>query len=294
MANKIFRIVIIIFFLSGGLYAQQLQPSGQFIKDSIKIGKETIYSLSVSYPKEMSVVFPDSTYNFSPFEYSRKIYFETRTEGKISVDSVVYYLMSFDMDSIQGLALPVFVVSGNDSTAVYAEPDSVFMKTPAPEGEGELKETIAYQDVRLQFNYPYLIVALVILAIIALAVLLIFGKQIRKKIKLYRLQRSHQRFLEKFMLLINDLKNKPSSTQTEKTLSFWKKYMEKLENQPYTKFTTKEIALYSQDQQLKDTLRSIDRSIYGGYQAGAEDNFNELKTITDGRYKIKIEEVQHA
>lgn len=291
MARKIFQILILIFMFPAMGAAQQPEPVGRFIQDTTAIGKVITYSLSVRYPASMTVVFPDSTHDFSPFEYGGKKYFPTRTEGVTSFDSVVYFLASFELDSIQHLALPVYLVSRGDSTEISAAGDSIFMQT-VPVESGELKETTAYNEVRLQFNYPYLLVALGLLLVIALSIFFIFGKQIRRKIKLYRLQRSHKRFLEKFSQLIESLKKEPSSKQTEDALTFWKKYMEKLENQPYTKLTTKEITVYSHDQRLHDTLRSIDRSIYGGYQAGAENSFYDLQSIADDRYKNKIEEVQ--
>lgn len=295
MVSKVFSLFFLVFVTITDIsFAQELQPQGGFLSDSIKVGKEIVYSLSIEYPKEMTIVFPDSTYNFTPFEFKKKKFFETRTQGGSSFDSVVYYLSSFELDSIQTLSLPVFIVNGKDSTAVFAGPGAVLMETIVPEGDGALKETTSYLPVDLQFNYAYLLVAILLVLVILITIYLIFGKQIRKKIKLYRLKKAHNRFLDNYISLINDLKQQPTSLQTEKTLFFWKKYMEKLDNQPYTKLTTKEIAAQWQDQQLSETLRSIDRIIYGNYREGAENNFYNLKGVADERYNKRIEEVQNA
>jgi hypothetical protein len=90
--------------------AQTIDTKGGFLSDSLKIGEETAFYLSSRYPSEFTVLFPDSTYSFAPFEYSRKVYFPTRTKNGQSVDSTVYYLSTFEIDSIQTLSLPSFII----------------------------------------------------------------------------------------------------------------------------------------------------------------------------------------
>ena len=60
-----------------------------FLADSLKIGEETAYYLSARYPRDLTVLFPDSTHAFLPFEYVDREYFPTQTAGGISVDSTV-------------------------------------------------------------------------------------------------------------------------------------------------------------------------------------------------------------
>ena len=54
--------------------AQNITPKGLFLNDSILIGSPLPYVLSIKYPKELEIVFPDSLHNFSPFELTSKVY----------------------------------------------------------------------------------------------------------------------------------------------------------------------------------------------------------------------------
>ena len=59
----------------------------------------------------MEVIFPDSSYNFSPFEWVSKEYFPTHTNESGSLDSVVYTLTCFDLAPVQQLVDPRIVLS---------------------------------------------------------------------------------------------------------------------------------------------------------------------------------------
>jgi len=76
----------------------------------------------------LNILFPDSTFSFAPFELQKKIYFPTSTKNGISRDSVIYYLATYEVDSIQTLKLPVYVVNPMDCTAVFSNTDSVFFQ----------------------------------------------------------------------------------------------------------------------------------------------------------------------
>src|SRR5919108_3504153 len=81
--------------------AQDVTVRGGFFLDSLSIGDETGFYLSATYPSNLNIIFPDSTFNYSPFEFKRKHYFPTHTaEGK-SYDSVIYYLSTFEVEKVQ-------------------------------------------------------------------------------------------------------------------------------------------------------------------------------------------------
>ena len=182
------RLLIILFFAASfSLQAQQIKSKGSFLSDSIKIGMDIRYSLSATYPSNQDVVFPDSTFNFSPFEYVGKKYFTTKTDSTYSYDSAVYIFTTFEVDSVQFLRLPVFIVTRGDSSAIYTEMDSVILQhvvAEIPDTTGvenmPLKENVDFLPLVLQFNYPYLIIGIIILIIAILLVIIIFGKRIRK------------------------------------------------------------------------------------------------------------------
>jgi hypothetical protein len=70
--------------------------------------------------------------------------------------------------------------------------------------------------------------------------------------------------------------------------------MEDLENLPYTKQTSKEIVLNTDNEPLRTSLRSIDRSIYGNFMdQDLIHSFYFLSEYSEDRYNKKIQEVIH-
>ncbi|MDN5202601.1 hypothetical protein QQ008_14530 [Fulvivirgaceae bacterium BMA10] len=288
-------IFILIYFIHiPGSKAQSIKPQGGFLQDSMKVGEEVTYTLSIKYPRELNVIFPDSLYNFSPFEFSKKAFFNTSSDSLFSYDSAVYTLSSFEIDKVQSLALPVFLLDKGDSAILAAEMDSIFLQeliSQMPDSVA-LKENTGYRAVGFQFNYPYFIIGIVILAVLCLLVLLIFGKTIRKKIKIYRLKQSHKKFVTLFNNLLSGAQI--SATTAESILIAWKKYMEGLERVPYTKLTTKEIIKRQPNDQLSVILKTIDRSIYGhGNLNEIDPSFAELKDFADDSLMKKMEEINN-
>ncbi|MEM6844809.1 MAG: LapA family protein [Bacteroidota bacterium] len=285
----------------GGGYAQSLQPQGYFLQDTTKIGQQIQYALTFRYPTELEVIFPDENQAFAPFEYVDRTFIPTRSDSATSLDSVVYTLMTFELDTFQYLALPIYIISTDeegeaDSIQIRAEVDSVYLQqliTQMPDSL-DLKANTNYQDVPLQFNYPYFLIGLGILLAIALVVFLVFGEKIRKRWQLRRLQKEYRRFQEQFTRQLQQLDQSPDQEQSEQTLVLWKRYMERLERAPYTKMTTKEIIRRPDKQTLSDDLRAIDRSIYGQHLNGELiGHFEHLKQHTQHRYEQRYRDIQY-
>lgn len=287
--------MVVLFINTNFLIAQEISPKGKFLADSIRIGEPVNYSLAIKYPKNMQIIFPDSTFNFYPFEFISKNFSKTRSDSLYSYDSTTYVLSSFELDQVQYLALPVFIISGMDSVPVQAVADSVFLKELILEASDTLavRESISYREVETEINYPYILIGFSILVAIFVIVYLIFGKKIEEKIRLYRLKKSHNRFKEKYYRLLNDLKENKLK-YPEEILIVWKEYMEDLEKQPYTKQTSKEIVLNSENEALKNSLRSIDRSIYGNISdQHLIQSFENLSEYSEIRYNNKVQEVNN-
>ena len=122
------RILSIIFWvLALPLFGQEVIPRGYFHKDSVKIGEALPYSLWVRYPKTHDVAFPDSLFDFSPFELEKRDYFTTKSDSLASLDSVVYYFTTFEIDTVQYLTLPVYLINEYDSTTLYTATDSIIL-----------------------------------------------------------------------------------------------------------------------------------------------------------------------
>ncbi|HHP7241076.1 MAG TPA: hypothetical protein ACFCUD_05365 [Cyclobacteriaceae bacterium] len=277
------------------LLAQEVKVKGGFIEDSLKIGKPVHFYLTAWYPLSMELVFPDSTHRFRPFEYFDKEFAPTKSDGYIAYDSVVYELLSFEVDPVQEYSLPVFILRNGDSSEIYSNKDSIHFESLAGlvTDTTALKSNVNYYNIALDFNYLYwgggIIIGIVLLTILYM----VFGKRIRKKIRLMKLKKDYKKFSFILENHINDLKIDPSPKRTEVAISDWRKYLEKLEKYPYTKLTTKEILMnngFSDD--IKHALKTIDRSIYGGYaEHEIHRNFEAIEDFTFNRYQKKIKEV---
>ncbi len=266
MHSKRIAQLVILFFSINLCVAQNISLKGSFIQREAKIGEGISFSLSIRYDKNLNVLFPDSTYSFGTFEYNSKTYFPTKTDSLYSLDSVVYQLSTFEIDSIQYLQLPVYVLNDNDSLVFFSPVDSVALVqvvTEIPE-KPEMKANTELVDIHRAFNYPYLIIGLIVVLILASIVVLFFGKQILRALKVYRMQRIHKKFIAKFFNMMRDISGNNPSKTTEHVLAYWKNYMERLEKKPISKLTTKEILVLHNQPELKDNLKLIDRSIYGG------------------------------
>lgn len=295
--GKRISLSILLSFVFSFIQAQEISPFGKFLKDSIMVGEELQYSLSVKYPKDWLVIFPDSMFNYEPFEFYSKTYFPTRVDSAFAYDSAVYTFSSFEVDLIQRIQLPIFLIEGNDSTEILANIDSVFLKelvTIMPDSLN-FKKNLTYHAVNYAFNYPYLMIGISTLIILMIGVYFIFGNAIQKKIKLHRMRKHYEKFSLEFERGIIRIKQSETNAELiEQILVTWKKYMEKLEDRPFTKYTSKEILQVGFEKELKAVLQTIDKSIYGAI--GDEEmhkNFEALEDFTLDRYQTKVKEVKH-
>ncbi len=295
-----FYIIVLYFFSQVTVSAQEIIVSGGFLKDSIQIGEPVGYYLTAAYPQSLTVLFPDSTYSFVPFEFNKKKLSPTRTANGISQDSIVYYLSTFEIDKVQYLSLPVFVTSARDCTAYTPVADSIYLvelvTTPPSDTVSvqdlPLKTNTLYERVFSQFNYFILIISVSLLIVVVVIVWIVFGKRIIKYFKLKKLQKSHVKFIQAFADQFQQLNNIFSSEKAEATISLWKKYLEQLEQRPYTKLTTRETLEMEPNEKLGYNLKMIDRAIYGN-QTSVNEPLEELKRFAEERFLKKLEEVRN-
>lgn len=300
MLDQVRLIILGLILISFCTQAQEVEVRGQFRTDSIKIGQPFPYSLSATYPKNMTVVFPDSTFSFDPFEIDHKTYFTTQTTGNTSYDSVVYFLTSFEIDTVQRISLPVFVVNKADCTVVFAKTDSVFLQQMVkvvPDSvsveELPLKINTAYQTVSWLINYPLLLIIGGAIIILGIVIWIVFGKRIKQYFILKRLNKGYLQFKQEFESAILELEKSYSIQQAETTLSMWKQYMEQLLSRPYTKYTTKEIFLMVKNEKLAGALKQIDRTIYSGGRTLESAPLYDLKEYTEQKFHDKVQEVKN-
>ncbi len=280
--------------------AQSPEPRGGFMEDSLKIGQPVRYTLAIEYSREIDVVFPDSLYNFSPFELDHKEYFPTRTRAGISYDSAVYHLLSFEIDTVQTLSLPVFRITRNDSIVLRPAVDSIFLKqmvTEIPDSVAveamPLRENTDYLRVDYEFNYPYFLIGLTVVIILVAAVIIFFGKTIMDRYRAYRLRKQHREFMASFDSLINK-EYESIRSHAEQVIILWKNYLERLEPYPYRTLTTRELLTTDHAPELEDAMHAIDRAIYSPRVTTLPaESYSQLKDFATERYTRKLNKLTH-
>lgn len=296
---RVMALCLGLFIGIGTIHAQDVQVRSGFLTDSLGIGDQGGYFLTARYPSELNILFPDSTYNFTPFEYVRKEYFPTKTVNNQSYDSAVYYLSTFEIEKLQTLSLPVFQFNDLD-TITYASPvDTVklieLVKT-LPDTLAvqnlPLKTNTAYQLVPFLFNYPILMIVLGVLLVLALIGWLIFGKKIRRHYRIKRLEKAYQKFAGVYTTQVNEIRQSFSPARAEHALVEWKRYMEQLESRPYTKLTARETMRLENNEKLGSNLHNVDGAIYG-HNTNVVEPLEHLMSFARERYSKKLEEVKH-
>lgn len=298
MHKRYWLSVFFCLFVSAIVLAQEIQLKGSFLADSVKIGEPVLYSFSVRYPRQLDVLLPDSTFNFAPFEFVEKTYYPTKSDSLFSTDSVVYTLATFELDQQQQLRLPAYILRQRDSSIVFADPAriQVLEMIPVLSDSAAFIENTAYTPVPQEVNYPYLIAGIIFALLILAALAWVFGKPIQRQYQIYKLKRAYRRYEKEYQQALEGYESKKDDVRPEHLLGIWKYYMEQLEQVPYTKLTTKEIAArQTNGTNLNHILKPIDRGIYGRLSENRiSQSFQELHQVATKRYHDKVKEVRHA
>jgi hypothetical protein len=263
MGKFLFFLIVHCSLIIDNCTAQSNLPTGRFLTDSVALGRPFDYSLSYHHSPSAEVFFPDTTYNFYPFEIVKRNYFPTLTNNNNSLDSVIYTLVTFDISKTQKLNLPIYLLSKRDCTAVFATPDSVFLKEMIKTDINllSLKTDAKQVPLNQQLNYPQILAYLFgVLGILGI-IYAFFGRYIRKQYRLFLFGRKHKDFLASY-------KKYTRSTLDDRTIGkaivLWKKHLEWLEKRPYSSYTSKEIITRLPNERLEEALREVDSAIYGG------------------------------
>lgn len=238
------------------------KPKAVFFEDSVIVGKEIRMAMSYLHSSKSDLVFPDSSFDFSPFRYVSSELFETRTvEGK-SLDSVIYTLVTYNLDSV--LFVRPYIKNLHTGEMIYADTARVHLKfsiTGENIRQPEVKETVNVFRVRKEVNLPkitYYVLGFILLVFLVSA---FFGEWIRNKYRLWKFDRDHQRFItdfRKMALSPRDLGN------NERALKEWKIYLEELEKEPVSTMSTSELGKLYENERLESALKMFDSAIFGG------------------------------
>lgn len=263
-------------------------PVGRFLTDTIDIGRPFQYTLSFWHRAGEDVFFPDTSSSFTPFRVLAMSVFPTRTQqantpGAMSLDSALYTLVSFSTRPLQPLQVPVRMTNGPDSVILLATPDTIFLRShlrsaAQPQTLSLITET-AVVPLRQQFNYPYLLLALLTLSVALGIVYGLFNQAIRRQWQLYKIDQRHIRFLKEFNRLTLTINADSAAEVANKAIIRWKTYLERLEKQSYSSLTSREIADRFGDEYLTEALRETDQIIYGG--AFSEQSQSALRVLRE-------------
>jgi len=122
MIKRIYWVFVSFLCLSGA-YGQDVKLNSGFVQDSLKIGMDVQYWMTVQYPPDLDLIMPDSSSSFKPFELNGMQYFPTELRDSLAFDSAVYNLVSFEIDNIQQLALSARIPTDNDTILIPSPPD---------------------------------------------------------------------------------------------------------------------------------------------------------------------------
>lgn len=290
---------IIFLMVNAGIgYAQKEKLEGKFANDSIKIGEKIKFSLSYTHPKDYQVIFPDTNYDFSPFEIIKKQSFATSTIYNSSVDSAVYYLRTFKVLPTLSLSLPIILINeSGDSTIINSVAATISLQEQVKGNiqKYDLKNDTQIMEVYLRFNYPYFLLFGIGGLMSVLVIFAIFRKRILRRYKLYMLRNGHVAFLKVYERLEKKLNAEKKISDLELAIGEWKLYLSRLENSPINTYTTTEIVSIFKNEELGVSLQDLDRSIYGSNDL---ENFqkpmNVLKRFCIQRYQRRKKEVRNA
>ena len=95
---------------SSKLYSQDIKYKTYFLDKEVKLGDSIKLISIINYPIEIELIQPDSTYDFSPFNFIGKKNFQSKFKKDIVYDSTIYYLRTFEVDSIQSLNLNSYIL----------------------------------------------------------------------------------------------------------------------------------------------------------------------------------------
>lgn len=272
-------------------FAQELKVEGYFLQDSAMLGERVGYVLKASYPPGTNVLFPDSTFRFGSMEYLGKETFVSYTVDSTTLDSAVYYLSNFSLDPVKSYRLPVFEVLTYDSISHLPEEAMLHLKLTIDEIPDVLtfKETNRYQPIAQEFNYPYFFVGVSLLLLVVVSLFLVFGKNVKKRWRVYQEKRRQK----KFLLLWNRTKAsfiaKPALETADELLGLWKDRMETLTGKPFKEWTATETAAHLEMPGLLQDFRKIELIIYANRPAeDIQQSCDHLEEISTSTFHQKI------
>lgn len=140
------------------------------MQDSAKLGERVGYVLKASYPQSKQLIFPDSTFDFSPMVLLEKKTFISSTQDSVTQDSTIYYLSNFSLEPSSYLTLPVYELARYDTVVHFPLEAELKLKLTLDSIPEELvfQQNNIYQPLEKSWNW-------IIIGIILGGILLLLG-----------------------------------------------------------------------------------------------------------------------
>lgn len=291
------RFGFFLFFLAiiNSSLAQQIEVSGYFTQDSARLGERVGFVLKAKYPETSQLLFPDSTFDFSPLVFLEKKTFISNTVDGITQDSAIYYVSNFSLEPSVFLALPVYELNRYDSLTYYTNEAELKLKLMLDSIPEELvfQENNVYQPLKKSFNW-------LLFGLISGGVILFLGvlfTLFKDRIKaIFKKNREKIRWIQfelKWKKLSALLAQNPNQELADEVIGLWKGYLESLTAQPYQEWTSSEISDALQDKEVFKALRSIDMIIYAGKEGKTEEATTYLFEVAKSTYKEKLNQIRN-
>lgn len=293
MAKRLLFLLFSIFPIIAP--AQQVTVDGYFMQDSAKLGERVGYVLKATYPESSQLIFPDSSFDFSPLVLLEKQTFLSNTKEGVTQDSAIYYLSNFSLDPSVFVTLPVYEFSRYDSITHFPLEAELILNLTLDSIPEKLvfQENNIYQPLEKELNW--IITGILIGGILLL--LLVFYFLFNKRLKAYfgdlSEKRRWKKFEKKWKIQTSELSQKPTIELADEVIGLWKGYIESITNLPVKEWTSSEIGLQLEDPEIFKSLRAIDMIIYAGVSAQSEEATNYLLQVAKEKFERKISRNKH-
>tara|TARA_R110000850_G_scaffold153234_6_gene276655 strand:+ start:1603 stop:2499 length:897 start_codon:yes stop_codon:yes gene_type:complete len=275
--------------------AQQITVNGYFMQDSAKLGERVGYVLKASYPESVQIIFPDSTFDFSPLVLLEKKTYISHTQDSITQDSTVYYLSNFSLDPSSYLTLPVYELARYDSIVHYPMEAELKLKLTLDSIPEQLvfQENNIYQPLEKSFNWIIIGIIIGVVLLLIGVLYFLFADKIQEYWKERREKRRWTQFEKRWKTQTALLSETPSIEAADEVIGLWKGYMESITKLPVKEWTSSEIGERMDNLDIFKALRAIDLIIYAGGSSKSEEATTYLLEVAREKYQEKQTKITH-
>ena len=289
-----FFLCVLSIFSSFTSLSQEIEYKIYFIEDSIKIGDSITLISTLKYPETIEIVQPDSSYNFGQFDFIGKKVFPSIKNANSIYDSAIYFLRTFEIDSIQKIELNSIILNRNDSLIISSNEEYINLVYQVENITSTTKENTVLRTIKSIFNSEKLLIYLIVISFLLISLYLIFRKRIKKYFRVRRLKKDTEEFNQEFSYLLKKYELNNDINDLESVLLLWKRFMDKLTDKAYLSLTTNEISPLLKNKNLIKTLQEIDKNLYSNNKEVISSNkLNKLFSEANNTSKREIKKIQN-